>query len=864
MTLLSLLIALLVPGLAMAAPDAKLTGSYLDYLRLSSEPASPRTGYLRAYIAADGKLYGKNSAGVVAELGGAGGGTQFTVAGPLAYDELTKILSMPAATAIADGYMTKEKFAQVGNHETRIQTLESAPAIPQINAAAPLTYNSTNGNLGIPAATTTSDGYMPKEAQTKIAEFTAGFQQVDTRFDTANGRIDARQVGPLVGDITTPAANAPNATITAGAVNTAKLADGAATEAKIADDSVSLSKMKTASVSADKLAVGAVDLATSKVTGVAPIVKGGTGAGTKQAAFNALSPAATKGSTIVSDGTNNVEQAGPAPGQVLVGDISTATGLKSSDFAEARTLRNITFYYAPSSGQLRVGVSGLDSLDHSLTNVGKVAFRSANQQPIVNVRTITSALAYTFPAGATLGRSTSDQDLYGYLIDVGDGTVAMGASAKILDESKLQPVVQGSASSLDNATLYSSAPSGTYPIRLVGRFKVAASATPATWTSVGADFGPASAANTTAAAVINPFVTEWKTFAMTIGGTTPPTKSATPLVDSAQWRRVGPDSIEVRYDYAHNVAGAAGAGTYTFPLPPGFTIDTNKQQLSANGQYAVGYGWAGNSADVTVSSNSPISVHAGANNYVFLSWPNGAGANAWVGATTGYGLNSNAVRINFRYTVPVTQYANAQAATIIDGNPVKSAAQNLTLTRVTAFSSPCKPGEYRSYNRNANAYTYTEAAPATAPTAADGFRINAVNFGTAGSMNRIEQCIGPEKVVDTVVYQAAGRSNVVDGKHFFYGTDTETGVITGYDKKSGIAYVDAGANANPVSSRSLGYYQTPGGGVTPTPTGYVDFFYYDNPMAAGFTPAKNEVVGYGGNGNGSTNTKFRRFSTTQT
>jgi molybdopterin biosynthesis enzyme MoaB len=66
----------------------------------------------------------------------------------------------------------------------------------------------------------------------------------------------------------------------------------------------------------------------SNVTGTVAIANGGTGQTTKVAAFDALSPASTKGDLIAFDGTDNVRLPVGADGLVLQADSTQTTGLK--------------------------------------------------------------------------------------------------------------------------------------------------------------------------------------------------------------------------------------------------------------------------------------------------------------------------------------------------------------------------------------------------------------------------------------------------------------------------------------------------------------------------------------------------------
>jgi len=66
----------------------------------------------------------------------------------------------------------------------------------------------------------------------------------------------------------------------------------------------------------------------TQVTGTLPIANGGTGQTSQTAAFDALSPATTKGDLIVSDGTDNVRLAVGTNNYVLMADSAEATGVK--------------------------------------------------------------------------------------------------------------------------------------------------------------------------------------------------------------------------------------------------------------------------------------------------------------------------------------------------------------------------------------------------------------------------------------------------------------------------------------------------------------------------------------------------------
>jgi len=67
---------------------------------------------------------------------------------------------------------------------------------------------------------------------------------------------------------------------------------------------------------------------TTDITGIVPLTNGGTGFGTKTAAFNALSALTTKGDILAHDGTDSVRLAVGTNLYVLVADSAQATGLR--------------------------------------------------------------------------------------------------------------------------------------------------------------------------------------------------------------------------------------------------------------------------------------------------------------------------------------------------------------------------------------------------------------------------------------------------------------------------------------------------------------------------------------------------------
>jgi microcystin-dependent protein len=99
-----------------------------------------------------------------------------------------------------------------------------------------------------------------------------------------------------------------------------------------------------------------------------------------------------------------------------------------------------------------------------------------------------------------------------------------------------------------------------------------------------------------------------QTYPLTIGATTTPPTKGTIVQDIATWTRRG-DKMAWNYRYKQSSAGGAGSGSYLFPLPSGFTIDTTKHPIGS----AVGYCKLSNDvAELSISTVVGVVVVASA------------------------------------------------------------------------------------------------------------------------------------------------------------------------------------------------------------------------------------------------------------
>ena len=145
------------------------------------------------------------------------------------------------------------------------------------------------------------------------------------------------------------------------------------------------------------------------VTGVVAIANGGTGQTTAVAAFDALSPATTKGDLIVSNGTDNVRQAVGTDTYVLTADSTTASGIKwAASSGSGATITNDTTtatnlyptFAAATSGSLTtIYTSNANYLYKPSTGELTSPEVVASNGIFVNSQTVSAN--YTIPAGST-------------------------------------------------------------------------------------------------------------------------------------------------------------------------------------------------------------------------------------------------------------------------------------------------------------------------------------------------------------------------------------------------------------------------------------------------------------------------------
>jgi hypothetical protein len=158
-------------------------------------------------------------------------------------------------------------------------------------------------------------------------------------------------------------------------------------------------------------------------------------------------------------------------------------------------------------------------------------------------------------------------------------------------------------------------------------------------------------------------VTDWTPYPSTfaIGAVTTPPTMGTTSVNFAVYRRVG-DSMEIQYNVAYTSGGADGSGTYLFPLPTGYTIDSSKITISTTKNTAVAgnglmqyssddyvlQGWAYNSTNIAFQAVGVAAQGSiGSSTFPYTGW----------------------TRMNFTAKVPITGWNTNQTAARVDTTP---------------------------------------------------------------------------------------------------------------------------------------------------------------------------------------------------
>lgn len=280
--------------------------------------------------------------GTVTSVGGTGSVSGLTLTGTVTSSGNLTLGGTLAVTPSDFASQTANTFLAAPNGTAGVPTFRAMVAadvpalsyVSSVGVSAPLaTTGGLTPTLSIPVASASANGYLSStDWSTFNAKQPAGAYLTSVAVASANGfagtssggttptlTLTTTLTGLLKGNGTAMSAATAGTDYSAG---TSALATGIL-------KSTTGTGALTIAVAADFPTLNQNTTGTAaNVTGVVAIANGGTGQTTAVAAFDALSPATTKGDLIVANGTDNVRLAVGTNTQVLTADSTTATGVK--------------------------------------------------------------------------------------------------------------------------------------------------------------------------------------------------------------------------------------------------------------------------------------------------------------------------------------------------------------------------------------------------------------------------------------------------------------------------------------------------------------------------------------------------------
>lgn len=153
-----------------------------------------------------------------------------------------------------------------------------------------------------------------------------------------------------------------------------------------------------------------------------------------------------------------------------------------------------------------------------------------------------------------------------------------------------------------------------------------------------------------------PAMSDFKQYTLSIGATTTAPTKGTVAYDLAYWRQVG-DSMEITYNYNQTGAGANGSGTYLFPLPSGYSIDTTKMPTdTSNARNAVGQASVGDNLDADTKDAYVVAYNS--TNLALAYESSGTTPTYVQGANANFGLGNTNQKYSFTAKVPIAGWSS--------------------------------------------------------------------------------------------------------------------------------------------------------------------------------------------------------------
>lgn len=341
--------------------------------------------------------------------------------------------------------------------------------------------------------------------------------------------------------------------------------------------------------------------------------------------------------------------------------------------------------------------------------------------------------------------------------------------------------------------------------------------------------------------IFGPAMSDFIDYGATVIGatTTAPTKP-TMTIDKMFGRRVG-DSLELQITYRGAGAGApaAGSGTYLFSLPSGLSMDTTKITASTsinNDQFdnatAIGHGAL---AQPGAQECQLIAFAYNSTQFylkqIIKADTTGTTLSAEGGNAFGSGSTPSIATSNLAFslfvTVPIQGWSTNVVSSISRTFQISSYLVNGT--RVT--TTPAALGEYRSRSKTTvTSNTYADNAPTTAPTAANGIKLDSANYASAQSAGDISLWnifVGKNKHVKLEWYRTTGRTGEAYPDFFVSNSTDAHGVNWSYDPTTGVVTVDAGTNILTTNTTRLAVRDSSNTGYS---TAYFDVIVSENAL----------------------------------
>ena len=553
---------------------------------------------------------------------------------------------------------------------------------------------------------------------TKIADgsvTSAEFQYLggvtsDIQTQLNNKQASGSYITALTGDVTASGPGSSAATVafvgtsSAANVSAAELLANAATNLNTASTIVkrdASGNFTAGTITASLSGNASTATTATNVSGTVAIANGGTGQTTQTAAFDALAPTTTKADIIVHNGTDNVRLSVGTDGQTLVADSSQTTGLKWSQISgiknyisnsDAEATTNGWATYADAAGALPVdGTGGSPTVTFTRTTssplrgTGSFLFTkdAANRQGqgasydfTIDDADKAKVLQITFDYAIASG-TYADSDLTCYVYDVTNAQVIQPTGFSI--QNALVNMKQ-------SATFQTNSNSTSY--RLI--FHTASTSASAYTVKIDTVVvGPQIVTNGAA-------ITDYQSYSLTIGGSgSAPTFGATGGTKNSRWKRDGSDLL-IEFDLSNGTGGAAGSGTYLFPIPTGLTIDSSLVRVSTNSAIATAIGSGSYYGGGAVTSTFVFPY-----NTTNLALQNVDNTNA--------SLATNGNTITFTARVPIVGWSsNVQissdtdtrvVAAIITGDPASATVGNPIIVPTAGYDS------HGAYNTSTGRYT---------------------------------------------------------------------------------------------------------------------------------------------------------------